>query len=55
MIFQNLLSYYGYARFLKSFHSWHTSFFVRRKINKIFQIFECQHTVHLSAFWLRVV
>ena len=55
MIFQNLLSYHRHVRFLKSFHSWHTSFFVCRKINKLFQFLECHHNVHLSAFWLRVV
>ena len=55
MIFQNLLSYHWHTRYLKCLHGWNTLFLVRREFNKLFQILECHHNVHLSAFWLRAV
>lgn len=55
MIFQNLLSYHWHTRYLKCLHGWNTLFLVQREFNKLFQILECHHTVHLSAFWLRAV
>ena len=41
--------------YLKCLHGWNTLFLVRREFNKLFQILECHHNVHLSAFWLRAV
>ena len=55
MIFQNLLGYHWHTRYLKCLHGWNTLFLVRREFNKLFQILECHHNVHLSAFWLRAV
>ena len=55
MIFQSLLSYHWHTRYLKCLHGWNTLFLVRREFNKLFQILECHHNVHLSAFWLRAV
>jgi len=55
MIFQNLLSHHWHTRYLKCLHGWNTLFLVRREFNKLFQILECHHNVHLSAFWLRAV
>lgn len=55
MIFQDLFGNHWHTRYLKRLHGGNTLFLVRREFNKLFQILECHHNVHLSAFWLRVV
>ena len=55
MIFQDLFGNHWHTRYLKCLHGWNTLFLVRREFNKLFQILECHHNVHLSAFWLRAV